>query len=312
MMASHPADREAQAEAELDGLPPLELKERLLAANKQIRSLKKMLKQEKKKNESLRKKLPVGSYTTSGNSDQLESSIWGVLDRHRDRLFSKAQEQEELPPATTFMERAQRFAQPRKTKSVRVCMNGKWVSVKPWMGTEKQAKLRAMPRAQPPCEGKMVKAYKSAICVQPKEVYDYPVTVAAGCLVHWEWNLEEPDQDVGFELKQGGLLGARTLRWDGMMANDTLGRYKGSCTGKWAGQSGHGASDSTKVVFAWDNLESTVKKTITFHIRVFRLPEEGAGAPSTSFAIDDEVGADLQLTFMQLTPLTSFRHTNNH
>jgi hypothetical protein len=84
-----PADRKAAEEAKLDALSAPELKEKLMAANKQIRSLKKMLKHEKKKNESLRKKLPVGSYTTSGNSEQLESSIWGVLDRHRDRLFSK-------------------------------------------------------------------------------------------------------------------------------------------------------------------------------------------------------------------------------
>jgi hypothetical protein len=78
-----------------------------------------------------------------------------------------------------------------------------------------------------------------------------------------------------------------------MMENDDLGRYKGSCTGKWAGQSGRGPSDATKVVFAWDNLESAAKKTITFHIRIFRITGSGAGAAagasSDSFAIDDEV-----------------------
>ena len=39
--------------------------------------------------------------------------------------IGQTQEQEEQPPANTFREKLARFAQPRKTQSVRVCMNGK-------------------------------------------------------------------------------------------------------------------------------------------------------------------------------------------
>jgi hypothetical protein len=62
-------------------------------------------------------------------------------------------------------------------------MNGKWVSVKPWMVQKsKQVTIPKMiPKSAPVCEGKMLKAYRSAIVVQPKDTYDYSVSVPVGC-----------------------------------------------------------------------------------------------------------------------------------
>ena len=127
--------------------------------------------------------------------------------------------------------------------------------------------LKPMPMSPPVKQGKLVKAYKSAICVQPGESRDYPVPLPVGGLVHWEWNLEEPGLNIGFELNQGSLLGERTLRWEGMMDHDNLGSYTGTVSGQWAGPGGSGTSDACKVIFGWNNSEGTVSKTITFIIR---------------------------------------------
>ena len=253
------------------------LLDELHAAKKHIKALDKQNQKLAQENSALRRtsdNQPGGKFLTKTEALQgkkHESSIWEhISERHRQRFSDKLTAKRQ---STGLKGRLDRFATPRRPNKVKMCVNGKWINVTSFLGEEKLTKLVPPPR-QSNAEGLLMYNYQGAQVLPATGKHSYTVKVGGGCRLLWKWEVQEPRQEVGFQLlRDRGSI----ITWDGMMdeSGSAAGRYTGCVSGTWTAPSGQ----PSLVELAWDNSFARMKrKTVTFSVEVY----DPAGAAASA------------------------------
>jgi len=192
----------------------------------------------------------------------------------------------------------------KKSKPVKVVINGKVIKTRVYFGDAPLPRLVAPPR---PSSGELLVREENAVTVPQRSTHQHAVLVPAGLTLRFEWTLQDsgsnPTLDVGFSLRKRipraadagedappplGWRNLEELPWHGMQGSaegSEVTRYSGEVLGQWGA-----ALQECEVIFVWDNSYSWFKKkTIVFCADVVALAEEdqegGAAAAPGSDAV---------------------------
>ena len=215
-------------------------------------------------NELLRSKIPPSQLYGDG------TSIPEALERYRQRFAGK------------------------KSKPIKVIINGKAIKTRVYFGESPLPRLVAPPSRS---DGELVVREENAVTVPRRSTHQHAVLVPAGLTLRFEWTLQDsgsnPTLDVGFSLRKRipraadagedappplGWRNLEELPWQGMKGGDgfqgsEVARYSGEVVGQWGA-----ALQECEVIFVWDNSYSWFKKkTIVFCADV-EVPAADGGA----------------------------------